>query len=263
MAHPRSAVEAIEFITNPYVALVDVLIATFFVMVLYIHAVRIQNAAQSDPRTVRIQQARNDLQEAIIRAWRSEVQDEGTSTQGRAGHSARQGEGSEAVWWRTLPERTSLVVKQDSSLIKLILLGKSEARAIFPKRGTTLDPKGRGSYLVRLLAHTLGESPAARELIRERAILSVTVEGHTAAGEFATAEQSWQASVDRAIAVQRLLQEAGEPLDRRYGGRPLFSPERFSVVGRGHYQRLPASEATNVANRRVQVEIRFTSRFEQ
>lgn len=260
-ARPRGKV-AIEFLTNPYVVLVDLLIATFFIMVLYLQAVRIANQAATDPRTAKIQEFQSAIKGEVVRLWGDGTQDESESSRVQPPpYLARLT--PEEAWWRTRPTTTEVVVKQDASFFKLVLFGTTEEAALF-RRGSAelVDPK----RLVRKVVDCLGRSSAARGLVNNDAILNIAVEGHTGEEGFRSEDESWQVSVERALAVRRALQRLGQHFDTDYkrlhpGAPSLFSPGRFSVVGRAHYLNLPGSTEQDVRNRRVQIEIRFTQRY--
>jgi flagellar motor protein MotB len=251
---------SIEFLANPYVVLVDLLIATFFVLVLYVHSAHLENLAGMDPRVAQIRQFQHDLAGNVRGYWGEELQDEARS-------APAPGETAEAAaqrWWTHLPSNTAVILKQDASFLKLILMGSSENTALFRRGTSELTPHGRQAFA--RLARCLGESAPAYELAKNRAILSITIEGHTAAEGWQSSVASWDVSIRRALQVQQILEREGARHDRARlridpDSAPLFSAGRFSVVGRGHYQRLPFSAADSPANRRVQIEIRFTERF--
>ena len=248
---------AIDFLANPYVVLVDVLIATFFVMVLYIHFVRLQSA---DPKLRAIERSQKQLVAKIAEGFQGSILDEGQL--------------GSAVWQQARDSgQTDLVIKQDASVIKLVLVGGEGERALF-KPGTSVLTQ-RGYRVLTRLVEYLGESEDAYALLdRRNPILlnNITVEGHTAspASEgIKPRERTWEVAVQRALAVRYFLEKKGIGYDTAYNERHslgeaealrLFSPGRLTVVGRGHWQQLPGTSEADPINRRVQIELRFTQR---
>jgi outer membrane protein OmpA-like peptidoglycan-associated protein len=263
MATDRRPEARLGFLASPYVVLVDLLIATFFVLVLYVHSVRWHTLAATDPRVARIQKFKTDLASDVRRYWGNQLKDEGEVTD--PAYLAKFPTGSpDERWWKELPRETVMILKQDASSLKLILFGSTEARALFRYRSN--QPTAYGMQQFQRLVRCLGESKAAHGLVNNRAILSVTIEGHTGDEGWRSSRDSWSVSLQRALRVEQILETLGKTYDDAYrsrnpGARQLFSPGRFSVVGRGHYTNLPFTQSRSPANRRVQIEIRFTQRY--
>src|SRR4051812_34521112 len=130
-----------RLLANPYVVLADLLIATFFVLVIYIHKVREEVFISIDRKAANVRSFERALKTALGEALGSALQDESN------------------VSWQDLPSGTTMVIKQDTSSIKLFLLGMSEDKALFPPRKDGLTDWGVSE--VTMLARTLAKNTEA------------------------------------------------------------------------------------------------------
>lgn len=234
-------------LSNPYVVLADVVIAALFFVIL--HAVR--NLAAINVRSAQVRSSLNTVATHLLRQPDLKVglEDESLAFQARNYTKTYhlQGGESELVWWATLPQNARLILKRDVSFIKLIFVEPPLPLSTPAARWAGQTPNSL-QVLLRQLARFLATDPELLELVRNRQIVEIAVEGHTrktgASGQDPNGAVAQ--SLESASQVRTLLLQELQPYyqrDRKVG--IYLGPATFSVVGRGSYQPLPFSTGSS------------------